>query len=163
VLLYHGSNLKVAEPRLIEQTRGLDFGMGFYLTTNEQQAKKFSEIVVARRKSGIATVSVYEFDMARAEQSLNICRFMETNGQWLNFVKDNRLKQHSGEEYDVVMGAVANDDVLPTIILYINGQLDADLTIGALKTHKLTDQVCLKTEKALSLLRFVRSYEKGRQ
>jgi hypothetical protein len=52
------------------------------------------------------------------------------------------------------MGAVANDDVLPTIILYINGQLDAELTIGALKTRKLTDQVCLKSEKAIALLKF---------
>ena len=62
-LLYHGSNLAIEAPRLIEQTRGLDFGAGFYLTTNESQAERFSEIVVRRRKNGIATLSVYEFDM----------------------------------------------------------------------------------------------------
>ena len=42
MLLYHGSNLTVEKPRLIEQTRGLDFGAGFYLTTNETQAVRFS-------------------------------------------------------------------------------------------------------------------------
>jgi hypothetical protein len=162
MILYHGSNLIVYEPQLIGQTRGLDFGAGFYLTTSEEQARKFSEIVVNRRKTGIAAVNVYELDMYTAEHSLNICRFTEANSEWLEFVKDNRLKQYIGAEYDVVIGAVANDDVLPTIILYINGQLDVDLTIGALKTRKLTDQVCLKTNEALSLLHFVRSYEWGK-
>jgi hypothetical protein len=154
MLLYHGSNTEVREPRPTGQTRGLDFGPGFYLTTNAEQAKRFSKIVVNRRKSGIPTVSVYEFDMEKAERSLNICRFAEADGEWLEFVKDNRLKQYSGVEYDIVMGAVANDDVLPTILLYINGRLDANLTIGALKTRKLTDQVCLKNEKAMVLLKF---------
>jgi hypothetical protein len=145
----------VPEPRLINQTRGLDFGQGFYMTTNPEQAKRFSEIVVNRRKSGVPTVSVYDFDMERAEQSLAIRRFSEANGEWLEFIKDNRLKQYSGADYDMVIGAVANDDVLPTILLYINGQLDADLAIGALKTRTLTDQICLKSDKALSLLRFI--------
>jgi len=59
MLLYHGSNQIVEEPRLIEQTRGLDFGAGFYLTTDQAQAVRFSGIVVKRRKSGVATVNVY--------------------------------------------------------------------------------------------------------
>ncbi|MFP3153925.1 DUF3990 domain-containing protein [Lachnospiraceae bacterium ZAX-1] len=154
--LYHGSNLEIREPRLIKQTRGLDFGTGFYLTTSEDQAKKFSEIIVNRRKGGFATVNVYEFDMAQAEQTLNICHFTETSSKWLEFVKDNRLKQYTGEKYDIVIGAVANDDVLPTIILYINGGLSTELTIGALKTRKLVDQICLKSERAITLLKFLR-------
>jgi hypothetical protein len=63
MLLYHGCNLAVETPQLIEQRRGLDFGPGFYVTTNEIQARRFAEIVVNRRKAGTATVSVYEFDM----------------------------------------------------------------------------------------------------
>jgi hypothetical protein len=154
MLLYHGSNAEVPAPRLIGQTRGLDFGAGFYLTTSAEQAKRFSEIVANRRKNGVPTVSVYEFDAKNAERSLSIRRFAEADGEWLEFVRGNRLKQYSGAEHDVVIGAVANDDVLPTIILYVNGQLSVDLAIGALKTRKLTDQVCLKSEKALALLKF---------
>jgi hypothetical protein len=157
MLLYHGSNTKVEVPQLIEQTRGLDFGTGFYLTTSGEQANKFSKIIVNRRKSGVATVSIYDFDIAQAEQPLNICHFMEANSKWLEFVKENRLKQYAGEEYDIVVGAVANDDVLPTIILYINGQLDRELTVSALKTKKLVDQYCFKSEKALALLQFLRA------
>ena len=34
MILYHGSNMIVENPKLIEQNRFLDFGYGFYTTTN---------------------------------------------------------------------------------------------------------------------------------
>lgn len=37
--LFHGSNTAVERPRLIEQNRFLDFGFGFYTTTNRAQAE----------------------------------------------------------------------------------------------------------------------------
>jgi hypothetical protein len=158
MLLYHGSNLEVAAPRLIEQTRGLDFGSGFYLTTSEEQANRFSEIVVKRRKGGIATVNVYEFDMETAEKTLAVRKFASADAQWLSFVTGNRLKTYNGDEYDMIVGAVANDTVMPTIQALLGGFLTEEATLVTLKTSKLVDQTCLKTDKAISLLRFVRSY-----
>ena len=155
--LYHGSNIAVAEPRLVGQTRGLDFGSGFYLTTSQTQAERFSEIVVNRRKSGVATVSVYELDMAAAEKSLAIRRFTSADGDWLRFVSENRLHTYCGDEYDMVIGAVANDDVMPTVQAYLSGLFDIEAALLALKTRKLVDQICLRSEKALSLLRFIKS------
>lgn len=159
ILLYHGSNLAVEEPRLIVQTRGLDFGAGFYLTTNERQAIRFSEIVINRRKTGIATVSVYEFDMEAAESTLAVRKFASADAEWLRFVTDNRLKTYKGESYDIVIGAVANDAVMPTIQAFLGGFLNEEVTIITLKTSKLVDQVCIKSERALSMLRFIKSFE----
>ena len=159
MLLYHGSNITVEEPRLIEQTRGLDFGSGFYLTTNENQAARFSGIIINRRKSGIATVSVYEFDMETAEKTLNICRFESADAKWLKFVTDSRLKIYQGYDYDIVIGAVANDTVMPTIQALLGGFISEEAALITLKTSKLVDQVCLKSERALNLLRFIRTYE----
>ncbi|MDR0220707.1 MAG: DUF3990 domain-containing protein, partial [Lachnospiraceae bacterium] len=121
MLLYHGSNTAVEKPRLIEQSRGLDFGAGFYLTTNETQAARFSEIIVNRRKSGIATVSTYEFDMETAEKTLAVRRFENADAPWLGFVTANRLKTYQGSAYDVVVGPVANDTVMPTIQAFLGG------------------------------------------
>lgn len=157
--MYHGSNSAVDEPRLIGQTRGLDFGPGFYLTTNETQAARFSEIVLSRRRSGIATVSVYEFDMEAAEGALAVRRFEAANAEWLRFVADNRLNAYSGALYDVVIGAVANDLVMPTIQAYLGGFINEEATLVTLKTSRLADQVCLKSEKALPLLHFIKSDE----
>lgn len=36
MILYHGSNVVVSQPKLIPQNRFLDFGFGFYTTTNRK-------------------------------------------------------------------------------------------------------------------------------
>jgi len=161
MLLYHGSNVTVGKPQLIKQTRGLDFGAGFYLTSREEQAKRFSEIVVDRRKNGVATVSVYEFDNTLSETTLNIHKFTSANERWLRFVTENRFKTYIGENFDIVIGAVANDTVMPTIQAFLGGFINEEATIITLKTSKLFDQWCFKTVKALSLLKFVKSYTVG--
>jgi len=149
----------VTKPRLIEQTRGLDFGAGFYLTSNEKQAVQFSEIVKNRQRSGVPTVTVYDFDTEKAENALSILKFESANDVWLRFVADNRLKIYNGPFYDVVIGAVANDKVMPTIQAYLGGFLNEEATIITLKTSKLADQFCFKSTEALSILKFVDSYE----
>lgn len=59
MILYHGSNLVVSQPKLIHQNRFLDFGFGFYTTTNKIQAIGFADKVTKRRKDGQRTVSIY--------------------------------------------------------------------------------------------------------
>ena len=162
MLLYHGSNVIVETPRLLNQTRGLDFGSGFYLTTNEEQAARFSEIVLKRQKSGFPAVSVYEFDAVVAEKVLVVRKFDSADAEWLRFVVENRAKFYQGKNYDVVIGAVANDRVMPTVLAYMNGFLNEEATLITLKTSKLVDQICLKTEAALSQIKFVRAYEVNR-
>ena len=41
MIIYHGSNLVVEKPKLIAQNRYLDFGYGFYTTTNKVQLVGF--------------------------------------------------------------------------------------------------------------------------
>lgn len=43
MLLYHGSNVEVRSPRLLEGQRPLDFGNGFYTTTDFQQASTWAQ------------------------------------------------------------------------------------------------------------------------
>lgn len=62
MILYHGSNLVVSEPKILIPNRYLDFGTGFYTTSNLSQAKSFADKVTARKGEGISTVSKYEFD-----------------------------------------------------------------------------------------------------
>jgi hypothetical protein len=161
VLLYHGSNLTIERPRLVSQTRGLDFGIGFYLTTNQKQARMFSDSVVKRRMTGIPTVNVYEYDDALAKDTLDIAIFPEANAEWLEFVRDNRLKSYTGKQFDVIFGPVANDRVFPTIQALIVGQFTVEAALVALKPFKLFNQYCFATEKALTKLSFVESITLG--
>ena len=45
------------------------------------------------------------------------------------------------------------------MLLYHGSNLSVEEPLITLKTSKLVDQVCLKSEKALSLLSFIKSYE----
>ncbi|MDR2671047.1 MAG: DUF3990 domain-containing protein [Oscillospiraceae bacterium] len=161
MLLYHGSNMAVEKPKLIVQTRGLDFGDGFYLTSNEGQAKRFADTVVERRGIGVPTVNMYEYDEATAKATLDIAIFPEANVEWLAFVRDNRLKSYTGKPYDIVFGPVADDRVFPTIQALVIKQFTIEATLLALKPFKLFNQYCFTTERALSMLRFVKSIALG--
>ena len=155
MIVYHGSNVVVSEPRLISQNRFLDFGYGFYTTTNKIQAIGFAEKVTKRRKSGEQTVSIYEMDEAKAFAECTVLRFDSANEDWLNFVSDNRSGNYNGDVYDVVFGPVANDDVYTTFTLYAAGVLSKEQTLEALKIKKLYNQLVLCSQKALSYLKFI--------
>ena len=155
MIVYHGSNVVVSEPRLIAQNRFLDFGYGFYTTTNKIQAIGFAEKVTKRRKSGEKTVSIYEMDEAKAFAECTVLRFDSANEDWLNFVSDNRSGNYNGHVYDVVFGPVANDDVYTTFTLYAAGVLSKEQTLEALKIKKLYNQLVLCSQKALAYLKFI--------
>ena len=77
MILYHGSNLIVSEPKLIQQNRFLDFGFGFYTTTNKAQAISFADKVTKRRKNGQKEVSIYEINENIAFSECSVLRFDE--------------------------------------------------------------------------------------
>ena len=60
MILYHGSNVVVSKPQLIHQNRFLDFGFGFYTTTNKMQAITFADKVYKRRREGRKIFSIYD-------------------------------------------------------------------------------------------------------
>ena len=51
--LYHGSDVIVDKPKIIAANRPLDFGGGFYLTSNKEQAQKWASRVAMRNGSDI--------------------------------------------------------------------------------------------------------------
>ena len=146
MIVYHGSNVVVSEPKLIQQNRFLDFGFGFYTTTNK---------VTRRRREGTKCVSIYEIDESKAFSECSVLRFDKPDEAWLNYVSDNRSGNYTGENHDFIFGPVANDDVYTTFTLYTTGVLTKEQTLEALKIKKLYDQLVLSSEKALSYLKFI--------
>ena len=155
MIIYHGSNLMVEKPKLIAQNRYLDFGYGFYTTTNKVQAISFADKVYKRKNEGSRQVSIYEIDEEKLFAECSVLRFDAPNEAWLDFVAENRSGNYDGEDYDVVYGPVANDDVYTTFTLYQSGALSKEQTLETLKIKKLYDQMVFTTEKALSFLKFV--------
>ena len=75
MILYHGSNVIVEQPNLIRQNRYLDFGFGFYTTTNRDQAVNFAQKVAARRKLGKAILNSYSLDESVAFKECSLLHF----------------------------------------------------------------------------------------
>lgn len=154
MILYHGSNVIVAQPKLIQQNRFLDFGFGFYTTTNRKQAIAFADKVYKRRREGSRVVNIYEIDEQRAFSECSLLRFETPDEAWLDFVSENRSGNYDGEAYDLIYGPVANDDVYTTFTLYAAGALTKEQTLEALRIKKLYNQLVLTSEKALGYLKF---------
>ncbi len=173
--LYHGSYVIVDKPDLAKCEVGKDFGKGFYLTTDIDQARRFVKSSIGKAsKNGYCDknqtrgyVSVFEFDSV---ESILHYEFETADREWLHCVAMHRrnglfteqLKKWNG--YDVIAGKIANDNTNQVITAYINGVYGkvgsdvADRTaIALLMPEKLTDQICIRTETALHSLGFVES------
>lgn len=153
MIVFHASNVEVKCPMLVESNRMLDFGPGFYTTTNREQAVRFAKSVVAKR-GGSPVLNVYEFDEGAYSTCL-VRRFESPSEDWLDFVAANRTGRYAGERYDLIVGPVANDNVYATIGLYMQGFMSREATINELRVRKLYNQIVFSTPKALRYLKHV--------
>lgn len=153
--VYHGSCVEVAQPDIVHSRKKLDFGVGFYITPIEEQAKKWCEQYIRRNKPGI--VSVYNFDEKAYEKCPSI-RYDSYSEEWLDFVFECRRGQDKSS-YEIVAGGVANDKVFDTVELYFDGIISKKDAIGRLAYEKPNFQICLRTQKVIDeYLVFERSY-----
>ena len=130
-----------------------DFGMGFYTTVLENQAKEWGYRLSLRER--VQKYYVYQYSFVEDEE-LNIKRFDGLNSEWLEFVKLNRSKGGLQHDYDVVIGPVADDNTMETVQLYISGTLTTKEAVERLRYNQVNNQVSFHTEKALQSLIYIR-------
>lgn len=154
MIIYHGSLVVVEKPEIRAGDRYLDFGYGFYATMNKEQSIKWTEKQKNRKNTNKGYISVYDFDIEKAESELKIIRFDKADKAWLDFVSVNR-KGQCQETYDIVIGPVADDGVYEVVRLYEIGIYDLEETLKRLRVEDLYNQVLFHTEKSLTYLKFV--------
>ena len=163
IILYHGSNQPVENPKILESKRALDFGAGFYLTSSINQAEKWAKSVTLRRGIGKPILNIFEFnenvnDLNRILEIMNfdlkVLKFEKAKGDWLDYVVKNRKKMPLIENYDLIIGPVANDSTLPVINDYMDGKYTKEEAINHLLPQNMKDQFAFATEKALKYLKF---------
>lgn len=164
MVLYHGSNTKVDEIDLSKCRKYKDFGQGFYCTTIKKQAEFMAERVT-KREGGTKTVNTFELDKnIFKDKELNIKKFDKPSKEWATFILNNRdrdFKDISSKEcntdnkYDLVIGPVADDDIIVLFRTFVNGLIDIDTLIRELTYKELTDQYSFHTEKSLRYLKGV--------
>lgn len=159
IRLHHGSNIGIDVIDLSLSKKGKDFGQGFYLNPNYNQALEMAEFKVDIFGEGSPLVSSFDFDEEAArEAGLSIKVFDDYSEEWAQFVVDNRNNNSDNpiHDYDIVIGPIADDKVGFQIRKYIENEISIEKLIERIKYYgDKSTQYFFGTEKSLNYLRKV--------
>ena len=145
MIVYHGSNQPVESPDVLHSRPKVDFGAGFYVTPLWEQAVSWAGRYKKAGQNAFVTEYSLEDEVLILPRTL---RFDAYNEEWLDFI----IRCRNGEkveDWDVIMGGVANDRVFDTIQLFFDGLIDKSTAIERLKYHKPSYQICLRTQAVI--------------
>jgi hypothetical protein len=160
IILYHGSNLKISVIDLAITKKGKDFGKGFYLNANRDQAYLMAKRTVRRTGKGEPILNAYQFDdsILKKSNGLNIKIFEDYTEEWAEFILRNRKNDSdvNSHNYDIVIGPIADDTVGVQIYRFLQGYIDIQTLIKELKYRgDRAIQYFFGTENAINLLQKV--------
>ena len=146
MLLYHGSYTAVSTICLDRCAPGKDFGRGFYLTSDESQARRFKPTSLRKARSigNVAPDQSYGyisiFKVKLSDIIIKEYEFEYANSEWLRYISLNRrhlladkLRQEGDgfiDECDVIVGKVANDTTNTVITTEIKAKKNWPLITG---------------------------------
>lgn len=156
MILYHGSNMSIDVVDLKKSKRAKDFGQGFYLSKDREQAQKMAELTTFRQSVGEPTITTFCIDDSfLLDSNFNVKIFEGYTEEWAEFVLMNRRNPTSepAHSYDIVVGPIADDKV---------GVQIRRFTMGYISCHQLMDELSyiegptiqyfFGTERAVQLL-----------
>ena len=143
MILYHTSDREIRFPDIRHGRKNADCGQGFYLTPDRGFTYRWA--------GENAVVNIYEFD----ETGLDILRFAR-GVDWFDYIFHNR-RLRDDLSADAVIGPISNDTIFDTLGLLSSGFLKPEEALRLLSVGPEYTQAALKTEKAVSHLKFIRS------
>lgn len=154
--LYHGSNIEISTPDLSKSKPYKDFGQGFYLSADKNQAMRMAKQKTLQLMQGTPCVSEFDFDesLLRSKE-LKVKSFNDYSIDWARFVLENRdiKHQHPTHHYDIVYGPIADDGVTFQLRRYQSGAITIEELVKELQYAKgITFQYFFGTSLALSKL-----------
>lgn len=156
MILYHGSNMVFEKIDLDKSKTNKDFGKGFYLSDNYEQAEKMAQFKVVTL-GGNVNVQSYEVDNEiLKDNTLNIKIFNEYSKEWAEFIFANRDNNSDIQchDYDIVYGPIANDRVGLQIRKFHDGSIDFEEFLHRIKYMKgITFQYFFGSNKAINKLK----------
>ena len=155
MIVYHGSSEIVKRPDIMHSYRGLDFGKGFYVTSVQEQAERW-----AKRKSDLygGRPIVNRYWMEDDIKGFKVKTFPEDMMEWIDFVCDCRDGGTDFQNYDVIIGKVANDKVFRVVDMYHSGIWDKQRALQEIKAYPNYDQIAFITQEAIDELLIFRDY-----
>lgn len=164
-IVYHGTSeqnrISLENGIDLEYSKNyLDFGKGFYTTSNHQQAVDFA-FRRAEFSNGNPIIISYNINKELFEQlTINCLIFDSPNEKWYEFIYNNRVKSeymlsefhNKNYEYDVVYGKVADKDIGRLTRKAQKKQIDFQEFVRGIKPFDDYDQMSFHTINSLKVL-----------
>lgn len=154
MILFHGSNIKIDVIDLTKSKRYKDFGQAFYLSAEEEQARKMA-IAKVVQFGGEESVTSFDFnESCLSSDEFQVKCFTEYSREWAEFVFNNRDEnQDFSHEYDIVYGPIADDYVGLQIRDFKRNNITFEQFLANIRYHKgITFQYAFCTQKAIEQL-----------
>ncbi len=154
--LYHGSNVKIEKIDLCRGRVGKDFGRGFYLSSDKQQAAVMAQTAVEREGHGVPFLNCFDFDESCLKSgTLRVKVFEGYSQEWAEFIVANRNNRTDKQvhDYDIVYGPIADDRVGLQLRRFQNMYISLSQLVEELQYIHPTFQYFFGTEQALEYLK----------
>ncbi len=167
LILYHGSQSIIDQPRFGVGKAYNDYGLGFYCTENIEIAKEWA---CTAGGGGFANQYNLHTDGLRlfslSSEEMHILNWLAVLLQNRTFRLSSDLAAEAKEymlaeflpdlsPYDVICGYRADDSYFSFATAFLGGGLSLGQLSKAMRLGKLGEQVVLKSEKAFSSLEFL--------
>lgn len=127
--LYHGSASSFAKPDVAKGRPYKDFGKGFYMSVDREQAigmmhKKFAEVFSRKLEGVTPNVKKTLYRIAIDSELLTTLKvkiFATADEAWLDFILFCRRVNGVPHDFDVVIGPTADDDTRLLLKNYVDG------------------------------------------
>lgn len=157
MILYHGTNKPFEQIDLSKSKPNKDFGKGFYLTSDKQQAIDMAKAKIDQQGEGEVIVYAFQLDTTfLSSGELKVKSFDTYSEEWALFILANRNNFATTpiHDYDIVIGPIANDRVGFQLRRYIDELIDLETLVRKLTYMKgITIQYFFGTPSAISKLK----------
>lgn len=149
-ILYHGATQPVLNPLVGIGRTDLDFGPGFYVTNDRQQAENWARTKASRSANAIPYINIYEFNVIGfSAKDYRTLFFPKYDKEWLDFIAQSRKGEQPWKEFDFIEGGIANDQVINTVDLYVDGIYTVSQALDLLVNEKLRHQICISKQEII--------------
>lgn len=158
--LYHGTIADFNKVDLRNSLDKKDFGRGFYTTRDLDKARDWAVRRSRTNRQRNYYIYCLQVDIDTIRKYFNVHEF-RTSMEWVDYILANRLERETRDNYDLVIGPIADAETQKEIEIYRSSIRGASVEeiktakerlIRKLKQQDLGIQYCFKTQRIVKYI-----------
>lgn len=163
ITVYHDTVEKFEYPDFSLCNIFTDFGQGFYVTINYEQAKQRCKYLKQKKenRNKQAYINEYRLYLNRIPDDCNWLSLPYLDEEWLDVILEGRrygnieIQEDTNIYYDIVEGGVADGDVWTAIYDYEDGLIEKDELFEEITKYPKHHQLVIANESLITNFRIL--------